>query len=135
MTLRATRHYKIVRPGEIHPTAFNAGDEVPEWAAEKMLADGAAEAGAAAASDTDAETDAGAVPSTPAAGVDTGATDRAVRLVAKTTRAVEIDVDGKPAKFKRGVTVYDEIARRLIADGAAEAPPEDKALPGAPENK
>jgi hypothetical protein len=40
-------------------------------------------------------------------------------LVAKTTQACEIELEGKLVKFRKGVTVYDEAARVLIAAGFA----------------
>lgn len=133
MPIKATRHYKIVRPGDVHPTAFNPGDAVPDWAAETMLSDSAAAEAGEAPSDGPAETGdaAGFVPgpeTTTAA--PTEGPDK--RLVAKTLRKVEIDVDGKTTKFGKGVTVYDDIARRLVDSGDAE-PVLTKAHARAPE--
>lgn len=112
MAVIATRHYKIVRPGEVHPTAFNAGDVLPAWAADLAIADGAA-AGA------DEASHAASAPSAAAAAAEPEKSASPVQIVAKTTRACEIDIDGKPTKFRSGVKVYGDTAAALIDAGHA----------------
>jgi hypothetical protein len=116
MTVKATRHYKIVRPGEIYPTAFNAGDTLPEWAAAQAIADGAA--GACSVAEAD--------------GVDPAPATSDQRIVAVMLRGWEHEDAGKVHKYRKGVKVYGEVAAAAIAAGAAE---ETKLEPGAPETK
>jgi hypothetical protein len=43
----------------------------------------------------------------------------AATLIAKTTKACELTIDGKLQKFRKGVSVYDALARQLIDAGLA----------------
>ncbi len=115
--MKATRAYKIVPPDGVYPVQFNAGDDLPEWAVGQAVADGAA-----ASADDPASVNS----EPPPGGAPSG------RLVAKTKRDCEIELEGQKVKFKKNVKVYDEAARALIAAGHAV---EIRADDGAPETK
>jgi hypothetical protein len=131
MAVIAKRDYRIVKPGEVYPVTFYAGQEIAEWAVEQATRDGYAdslEGAQAAVAATPADTAAGGadagdvgdrITSDDAAGGGAPQTT-AARVVAVTNKPVEIDVDGKSTKFRKGVKVYDELARRLIDAGDAD---------------
>lgn len=133
MPVFATRIWKAVQPGHVYPQVFQPGDELPDWAEPAA----AIEAGAAALhTDGPAQTAGDPLapvvldPANDATDSETPASEPETgphRIVAKTTRACEITIDGTSAKFRKGVKVYDETARILIAGGHAEIidqPPE-----------